>query len=280
MAEGRINVGPRTWARHLHSDLRLEIAGGMVLALDFLPWDSAFFGLPCFRLNPAASCGPEPGFDDKTLSLQAASFPRCAVWAKLGSESDPALGYGLQTLGARYIETEVTLRHDGLPRQACCVEGVLVVKTDTLALEGYLDLGHSFSLTRFHLDPRIGRGKADALWVSFLKGFVPSPIRHAFVAQEKDKVIGAILITIENLASLAINCLDIVAVAPGFQGRGVGGLLMQKALDWCGASGRPTMVSTQHRNTAALSFYQKHGMVWLQSPASVFHLWTGANVME
>lgn len=271
MSEPRQRVTPETWGDYPGVDLYLMLPDDLVLALDWLDWDSRFFGLPCYRLIADGCRVPDAAIGPGALKRVAMDFPRSAVWAKVPPQAPPALIAALQVLGGAFIETELTLGHDGKTVDAAAVEGVRIFETDNLERPGFLELGRVFSQTRFHTDPRIGNERADALWIEYLTHFRLSPERRAFVAEADGRITGAVLAS----AGRPFNTLDIVAVAPALAGRGVGRALIKEASSWSFATGRGCTVATQHRNTAAIAFYQRNGFIRLVSAVPVFHLWTG-----
>ncbi|MBI9086965.1 MAG: GNAT family N-acetyltransferase [Desulfobacterales bacterium] len=270
MTDPRRHVTSETWRDHPGTDLDLELPGGLILSLDRLDWDSRFFGLPCYRLLAEGCHVPEVPVAARGLKDAAEAFPRCAIWAKIRPKSPPVLAAALQALGGEFIETELILGHDGGEAGSAIVEGIRIFESDDLDRPGFVDLGRVFSMTRFHTDPRIGKKKADALWTEYLKNYCLSQDRHAFLAEAGGRVVGAVLVS----AGQPANVLDIVAVAPTHAGRGVGRALIGAAVSWSTATGRLCTVATQHRNTAAIAFYQKNGFGRLVSATPVFHLWT------
>ena len=257
-------------------DLNLELPGGLILNIEWLDWDFRFFGLPCYRLRADRCFIPDRPLDAEGLRQAGENFPHFAVWAKIPPHSPAALLAAFQILGGEFIETELTFIHDRRKAVPEIPDGLRIYKAeDVINLPGFQDLGRAFSLTRFHMDPLIGKERADMLWVEYLKNYELSQDRHAFVAEAEGRVVGAVLASVFRSGSKAANVLDIVAVAPSHAGRGIGHALMQSTLAWSLSTGRPCTVATQHRNTDAIAFYQKNGFCRLKSATPVFHLWAG-----
>ena len=258
---------------HPGINLNLELPGGLILNLEWLDWDYRFFGLPCYRLRADRCLIPDGPINTKGLRQAVKDFPDFAVWAKVPPQSPPALAAAIQILGGEFIETELTFIHDGRKAEPKTSDEFQIFKTDELNRPGFLDLGRVFSLTRFHTDARIGCERADLLWTEYLKNYDLCEDRHAFVAETEGRIVGAVLASVSRKEEKTVNVLDIVAVAPSYAGRGVGKALIQSTLAWSLATGRSCSVATQHRNTAAVDFYQKNGFCQLISATPVFHLW-------
>ena len=275
MNESELAVDAGSLPYHPGINLNLELPGGLILNLEWLDWDSRFLRLPCYRLRADRCLIPDGPLDAEGLRQASEDFHHFAVWAKMPPNAPAALIAAFQILGGQFIETELTFIHDRRGAEPKIPDGVRIYKAEDLSLPGFLDLGRAFSLTRFHIDPRIGSEPADMLWVEYLKNYELSQDRHAFVAETERRIVGAVLASAFRTGPKAANVLDIVAVSPSHARRGVGQALIQSALGWSLSTGRPCTVATQHRNTDAIAFYRKNGFCRLESATPVFHLWAG-----
>lgn len=262
------------WHTLLERNIEVEFARGILLALRYLEWDSQFFGLPCYELDWVASTYSQEAVNKQQLYKRTENLPKIAVWAKLTCTVPQSFVSVYKLIGAEYIETELNLRHDVKYRKKEQIPKIEAYKTDCTDIAGFLELGKVFSQTRFHVDPMISLQKADELWQRYLKNYIPAQDRHVFIAKEKEYVIGTILVSIKRWQGEIKNIIDIVAINDKARSRGIGSYLIQKALSWCIESGRPTVVSTQHRNVKAINFYIKNGFNIFESPRTVFHWWT------
>ncbi len=132
--------------------------------------------------------------------------------------------------------------------------------------------GECFQLSRFHLDPRFCNKVADRIkhqWiVNCLRGDRGDRIWNARVDGCYAGFLAATTLPERNAA-----VIDLIGVAPGFQGRGVGGALVQTFLNHYCESVETCLVGTQAANTPSLRLYQKYGFL-CDSSAYVLH-WHG-----
>lgn len=262
------------WHQALDRDVRVELAPGLVLCLRYLDWDTRFFGLPSYLLDWSGSGCPDTVPGKEELLRIAATLPKAVVWAKLPLEVPQAFLSILEGMGARYIETEMNLRHDDLRRPLRELSGVSFFKADSLSLPGYPELSQVYTVTRFHMDPQVPAGKADGLWLNYFRNYPLGTKKHAFIAAREGVAVGVVLISIREEGGVLVNDVDIVAVSNSAKSGGVGSRLMQEAIAWCLDSGRPSRVSSQHRNVAAVNYYLRNGFTIFDPPRAVFHWWT------
>jgi GNAT superfamily N-acetyltransferase len=268
-------IGPERVKEHIGEDCHLRISDDFTLGLKYLEWDSEFFDRPCYTLDTKSSSVPETMPKRSQLEKMANLLPPITVWAKLPPSSPQFLISALQALGAEYIETEITLRHDQKRRNLDPIPGVKIYRSDSI--KGRFDiecLGNGFSLTRFHMDPRIPKEKADELWISYIKNYQISEHRHAFLVESQDIIVGVHLVHETHLEGKRVNRFDLTVLREDMRFKGLGSLLYQTAIDWCLDTGYEAVLSTQHRNVSAIQFFQKNGFSFLESAHSVFHLWT------
>ncbi len=198
-------------------------------------WLTEVFQKPVFKMSgpPPDDWKPAPGF----------------YFAKVPCQ-DTVTCEALQCKGFRVVDTAVTFRREagdeGLEPQLCSPEEQSAV----------LDLAQtSFRYSRFHLDPRVDQALADRIkreWVAnYFRGRRGEAV---LVARREGRPVGF-------LAALgsgeADRVIDLVAVAPEWQGRGVGGELLLQFSSW--AQQHPRMVGTQAANLPSVKLYQRHG---------------------
>ncbi|KKS87065.1 MAG: hypothetical protein UV63_C0061G0017 [Microgenomates group bacterium GW2011_GWC1_43_11] len=90
-----------------------------------------------------------------------------------------------------------------------------------------------------------------------------SPDSQCFVADDTGVLVGYIVLSERFIDYRKSRCVEIndVGVTPAYQSKGIGSLLIQKAVEWAKEKGYQKMyVSCYFKNTRAISFYRKNGM--------------------
>ncbi|MEM2702919.1 MAG: GNAT family N-acetyltransferase [Candidatus Bathyarchaeia archaeon] len=81
-----------------------------------------------------------------------------------------------------------------------------------------------------------------------------------FVAEFDGKVVGYIVASFQPGPRL--GSIGIVSVDPGYQRRGIGSMLMEKALEFLRSKGaRKVYTTVSHINRPAIMYYLKHGFI-------------------
>jgi GNAT superfamily N-acetyltransferase len=84
-----------------------------------------------------------------------------------------------------------------------------------------------------------------------------------FVAEDVGKCIGYITLVPKIVVYRKSRCIEIrdMAVTAAYQSKGIGSLLVQKAVEWAKGKGyQKIYVSCYAQNTRARSFYQQNGL--------------------
>lgn len=85
---------------------------------------------------------------------------------------------------------------------------------------------------------------------------INDPGWHYWVAKDGEKIVGFSIARVGDKR----NILQALHVLADYQGKGIGGKLMQKALDWLGSK-KDIELSVAVYNEKAISFYEKFGFV-------------------
>jgi spore coat polysaccharide biosynthesis protein SpsF len=227
-----------------------EAGGGAGLAPERLPFESGVFGVPVGRLLPP----PAPGWDALGAAVEA--------WAEAGywlvscrlPEEDAAAIRALEAAGFRRVETLVTMRRsleggDAEPppgvRRAMPGDRDAVVEIARTA----------FGFDRFHADPRVPRALADRLKAAWAANGLAGRAELALVAEEAGEVAGFNLLLKDGEEAV----IDLIAVAPGFRGRGVGRRLVLAGLAGYAGRARAVRAGTQADNRPSLKLYGSLG---------------------
>lgn len=115
----------------------------------------------------------------------------------------------------------------------------------------------SFTKSRFHLDPLISKVTADLVkreWAgNFFKGLRG---KWMILAEVEGKVVGFLQLLKRSDSAIVI---DLIAIEPNMQGRGIAGSLISFANSECLETPGDIIVGTQISNIQSLAFYIKHG---------------------
>jgi len=90
-----------------------------------------------------------------------------------------------------------------------------------------------------------------------------SPDSQCFVAEDSGVLVGYIVLSERFIDYRKSRCVEIndLGVTPGYQSKGIGSLLIHKAVEWAKEKGYQKMyVSCYFTNTRAISFYRKNGL--------------------
>ena len=131
----------------------------------------------------------------------------------------------------------------------------------------------SFRMSHFHSDPNIPYELSDELYAKWIISILNDPSSKVFVAEDEDGVCGFITCSIRSLIDgTSYGIIDLVAVDRDKRGRGIGKLLLSKALEWFSSHVSSVFVGTQASNIPAIRLYEGMGFKLVESEAT-FHLW-------
>jgi ribosomal protein S18 acetylase RimI-like enzyme len=124
---------------------------------------------------------------------------------------------------------------------------------------------------RFHADPRFPAEQAGKLKAAWLANDFAGRADCLLVAESEGRLAGYIACLLHQRAAV----IDLVAVAPAAQGRGVGASLVEAAIaHYTGRAGH-LAAGTQAHNRAAVRLYGKLGFREAQR-ATTLHRWWDA----
>lgn len=230
------------------------------MAVDFLEWDSAFFGARLARVRG----------DVLSPETAAAVEARCraeridAVYF-LARPDDPLT---VETAAAHgYVPVDVRVELDAmLPPPAGAASAVRPARPDDgpalveIARTGYRD-------TRFYHDRRFPRERCDALYETWIAKALAGSAEAVLVADDGTGPAGFISCHLEHEGRH--GRIGLTGVADRARGRGVGTALVRASLAWFAAAGaRRALVVTQGRNVGAQRLYQGCGF-----RTAAVHLW-------
>jgi GNAT superfamily N-acetyltransferase len=115
---------------------------------------------------------------------------------------------------------------------------------------------------KYDPDLRMDWAMSDKGKAHFTKIF-ENPDSQCFVADDAGALVGYIVLSKRDIDYRKSRCCEIsdVGVTPAYQSKGIGSLLMQKAVEWAKGRGYQKMyVSCYFANTRAVAFYKKNGL--------------------
>lgn len=185
--------------------------------------------------------------------LSTPSHPRRFFDAKV-PVSAVATAQRLESLGFRIVETR--LEFDKLLLKSTTeISGVRFAHDyDRAAIEHIAD--DSFVYSRFHLDPSIDLAAATRVKMQWAGNFfVGKRADHMVVAESEGKTAGFLQLIVGPKKTLII---DLIAVAPSAQGRGLATAMIRFAERELAGFVR-VLVGTQSSNVASVRLYEKLG---------------------
>jgi ribosomal protein S18 acetylase RimI-like enzyme len=232
-------------------------------------WLTQQLSRPVFRLKAAQG-----------HKLQIDTFaPGSFLYAKLPIEL-AAEAAALRSLGFMHVETSGLFEKRALI-QAQAPKARVECFTPAQAVlcaglrEQVVSIARSaFVWSRFHQDHRFPKELADqvkAAWIeNFFVGLRGSKLLVAF---DRELPVGFISMIAGPDTKTRIDLIDLVAVRPTYQGRGVGSAMLD-AVEWFSKDAVAVQVGTQLANQASVALYRSRGYELL-STADVFHLHVG-----
>ncbi len=172
----------------------------------------------------------------------------------------------LEQLGFSVVDVNQTFEHTGTPLTESTTE-VQIRPHEPGDRDSVLHMAEtSFTFSRFHLDPRIENQVANRIkreWVgNYLCGVRGDRLTVALLDGQPAGFLAELSTEHEGQR---VRVIDLIAVAPGFQRRGVGRALTTNFVTSYPNQGDRLRVGTQVANTPSLRLYTSLGFQPIQS---------------
>ncbi|MYD08532.1 MAG: GNAT family N-acetyltransferase [Chloroflexi bacterium] len=237
--------------------------------IDYMPWDSAHFGVRIARATcrkvDTERCG---------VLLRQCREQRidCLYFLADAAEQDTILV--LQSNGFDFVDIRLTLAAHFEAPPAMSPAGILRFRLGNQRdLDQLLPVaGASFVQSRFYVDPRFGHDKATRMYQIWLqRSFAEESDGAVVVAEHDGAAVGFVTCHLQKPAGE--GNIGLVGVAEAARGLGCAGGMLKYAARWFASQGMVRLnVVTQGRNIAAQRLYQRNGFV-TRSVALWFHKW-------
>jgi GNAT superfamily N-acetyltransferase len=223
----------------------------MTARINLLAWDSEFFGVTIARLAAVPEQDALGDVDAECRDLRVD-----CLYALVDADHREQM-QAMEDRGYRMVDIRMTL--------ACSTPGLQVPSTggvavrparasDVMKLEDIARVSHRDG--RFHADHRFDRSRCDELYATWIARSCQDYADAVLVADLDGCAAGYITLDSRDDGTGSIG---LFAVAPEARGRGVGGRLVEDALQWFARSGCSRVeVVTQGGNAVAQRIYQKH----------------------
>ena len=181
----------------------------------------------------------------------------------------PAAAHGLhaalEACGFRAIERLLTFERALDDRAGDPLDGVRQARPDDAAACAAI-ARVAFRFDRYHADTRLDPAIGDALKEAWVLNDLGGRADASLVAVEGDRAVGF------NLCLLAgdVATIDLIAVAPGHQGRGIGRRLAEAGARHYAGRAHRYRAGTQAANAASLALYRRLGF-HVASEAVTYH---------
>ena len=244
-----------------------EQDGAIVAALSCAPrpFETEFLGRKTFHIDVIASSDSAAHAPFLSGTIERLFEEGCELLTSRRPEGEPTID-ALQAAGFREIERLVTLSRPLSKNSEPLPSGVEVaIPADA---EGCAEVAAAaFTFDRFHADPAVNDAAASALKAQWARNAVGGRADRVFVTREGGTITGFNACLLRDDTAI----IDLIGVAPSYQGRGLGRKLTAAAVAHYSGKATRITVGTQEHNAASLSLYRAAGFHPL-STAITLHL--------
>jgi ribosomal protein S18 acetylase RimI-like enzyme len=242
---------------------------GAALECSLVPWDSATFGFPVaqvdrFELDDGAEAsGLLDAFDawcgEHDVRLVSARLDHRKLRESMALEA-----HGFRFIETVYMPRRETFERIDTPRHALAVTDAAPADLEALATIGH----DAFTTGRFLLDQRLPPELSKRRYAEWVRTSVETPGQHILKAEADGELVGFFIVERRPDRSVYWH---LTAVAPAWQGRGIGLSLWQTMLRRHEAEGTAFVETTiSGHNLPAINLYARLGFSFAASQMT-FH---------
>ena len=246
-------------------------------------YDSEHFGLGIGKLE-LAIFSPDTNPKNRqnvfeTMKSEATSQNLDVIFSRVGLHQFRII-QSLEKAGA--ILTDVLLTFyinvkDGIELVAPSSSGEVVEANSRSAPELMEVARQIFKTDRFHADPNLPKNKSDEFYAKWVLNSLNRFDDKILVAKKGDEILGFVTCKIQRVSNdYNYGVIDLIGVKNEHANKGIGFLLVAKALEWFLNFTKSVYVGTQAINLPAVRLYERtgFGQVYVES---ALHLWARAN---
>lgn len=230
---------------------------------EYLDWDSAFFGFRVARLAEGRLTA-----DRAASAIDWCEANRIDCLYFLAPSADAETAAIAQSAAFQFVDIRVTLERC-LPAEDGNTSAVRAFQvSDGDRLRSIASACHGDS--RFYHDPRFPRSSCDLLYATWIERSFNGWADAVLVADSGGEPAGYISC---HLSPSGVGSIGLVGVDREFQGRGLGGQLIDASLGYFHRNGmKQATVVTQGRNILSQRLFQRRGFL-TRSVQLWYHRW-------
>jgi len=236
--------------------------------IEFLPWDSQFFGRRIGRLNSA----PQAEREWQTILEEARSQSLDCIYLLLNADDASGIR-SAQCAGFQLVDIRLTLGRELSGERESSVAippGAILRRANELDLPALQAIARqSHTDTRFFTDIHFDLARSAEMYAVWIAKSLGDFAQVVWIPEINNQPYGYLTCRLEN----DLGVIGLVGIAPQVRGQGLGLALLHTGLGWLQAAGvHRVQVVTQGRNLPALQLYQR-GAFQVDKVQLWFHKW-------
>lgn len=223
------------------------------------PWLAAIFGRDVFRVDGCGQGAAIARIVDEHRRQQSRAF----YYAKVDAVDVPTVA-ALTAAGMAVVEVNVTFGAAASASQGVenLPDSVAITRASAGDADSLLQVAaSSFRYSRFHLDPLVADSLANRIkreWIaSYLAGRRGDDL---WTVRFNGEIAGFLAVIGGDDHGVRHKTIDLVAIAPAFQGRGIGHAVMRFFFRHYAGTCDRLRVGTQVANVPSMRLYEAAGM--------------------